>query len=309
MLLAASARPAPALATPFTFESSSSLAIPALGAATPFPSTITVAGMTATVIHVTVTLRKYSHSCPNDVDVLLVGPSGLGVLLMSDMGTGQTCLAATGATLTFDDDAATTAPYPPATGTYRPTVNTPGAGSDSSEDFAGAGGPAGPYYTELSNFNGVDPNGVWSLYVLDEQPGDGGSIADGWSLTLEDDTIAGYESTPAPGSEIDLGAALVGTATGASLSVSEAGTAALTITSAVLSGPDAGDFSVTPPTLTIPVGGAAQDLLITCTPSAGGTRTATLTVNHNALGSPATYPLACTGLATRVMLPIVGAGE
>jgi hypothetical protein len=33
-------------------------------------------------------------------------------------------------------------------------------------------------------FNGLDPNGTWSLYVVDDFGGEIGSIAGGWSLTI-----------------------------------------------------------------------------------------------------------------------------
>jgi uncharacterized repeat protein (TIGR01451 family) len=41
-----------------------------------------------------------------------------------------------------------------------------------------------PSNTHLSVFNGGDPNGVWSLYVYDDTPGNNGSIANGWTLVL-----------------------------------------------------------------------------------------------------------------------------
>ena len=43
----------------------------------------------------------------------------------------------------------------------------------------------GPYASALGELSGVDPNGSWSLYVTDDFFLDGGSIADGWSLTFE----------------------------------------------------------------------------------------------------------------------------
>jgi len=36
----------------------------------------------------------------------------------------------------------------------------------------------------LAIFNSTEPNGDWSLYVFDHSPGDGGSIALGWSLSI-----------------------------------------------------------------------------------------------------------------------------
>src|SRR6202042_3033085 len=54
--------------------------------------------------------------------------------------------------------------------------------------------PAGPWgdpggsgtgATFASTFNGTNPNGTWSLYVITTQGGDGtGSIAGGWSLNI-----------------------------------------------------------------------------------------------------------------------------
>ncbi len=105
----------------------------------------------------------------------------------------------------------------------------------------------------------------------------------------------GYGSAPAPGSIIDVGTAAVGSPVSTTLAVSETGNAELQVAGHALSGANPGDFSVTPATLTLADGGAAQNLTVQCTPAAAGLRTATLTVNHNAPGSPATYTLTCTG--------------
>jgi hypothetical protein len=53
------------------------------------------------------------------------------------------------------------------------------------------------------------------------------------------------------------------------LTIRKTGNASLNITGHSLSGPDAADFSVSPATISIPDGGAAQALSIRCTP--GGT--------------------------------------
>ncbi|OQX12979.1 MAG: hypothetical protein BWK80_43220, partial [Desulfobacteraceae bacterium IS3] len=87
----------------------------------------------------------------------------------------------------------------------------------------------------------------------------------------------------------------MGVSVSKTLSIIETGNAELKVTSHALSGANTGDFSVTPKTLTIADGGAAQNLTVQCTPGAPGARTATLTVSHNAAGSPATYTLNCTG--------------
>ncbi len=44
--------------------------------------------------------------------------------------------------------------------------------------------PPGPYPASLAVFNGRLPNGLWSLYVIDDVAADSGAFADGWSLTI-----------------------------------------------------------------------------------------------------------------------------
>lgn len=105
----------------------------------------------------------------------------------------------------------------------------------------------------------------------------------------------GYDSDPEPGAVVTLGSVNVGASLSSTLSISETGNTELKVTSIALSGANAGDFSVTPATLSIPDGGEAQNLTVQCRPKASGVRTATLTLNHNAAGSPATYTLNCTG--------------
>lgn len=173
------------LGTPFTggtsASNSGSMTIPGTGTgaasgapANPYPSAINVAGITGTVTKVRVTINGFSHTFPADADILLVGPGGQTALLMSDVGGGTD---AVNATLTFDDAAApigTTV----VSGTFQPTNIGTG-------DLFPAPAPAGPYgNSALSVFNGVNPNGTWSLYVVDDAGIDAGSISGGWSLTF-----------------------------------------------------------------------------------------------------------------------------
>ena len=145
--------------------------------ATPYPSTITIAGASGTISRATVSLTKFSHTFPDDVDVLLVGPGGQKVILVSDAGGSQ---SVTNLFLTFDDSAATAAPDGPTltSGTFKPTDYEPG-------DAFPAPAPGGPYGTSLGIFNGTDPNGAWSLYVVDDTTGDVGVISGGWVLSLQ----------------------------------------------------------------------------------------------------------------------------
>ena len=104
--------------TPTTFTNSAAITINDASPATPYPSNITVAGLTGTITKVTAKLNGVSHTFPSDIDILLVGPGG-NLIIMSDVGDGT---AVSGITLTLDDAAAnsmTTAPL--VTGTFKPT--------------------------------------------------------------------------------------------------------------------------------------------------------------------------------------------
>jgi hypothetical protein len=116
----------------------------------------------------------------------------------------------------------------------------------------------------------------------------------------------GYASTPAPDSSINVGTTGVGSTVSATLTISETGDATLVVTPA-LSGADSADYGFAPATLTILAGGADQHLTIGCTPSVSRTLVATLTVAHNAAGSPAVYPLDCIGVVLNndIYLPLV----
>jgi hypothetical protein len=155
------------------------------GAAAPYPATLNVSGIISPVSKVTATLTSVAHTFPDDLDILLVGPGGQKVMLMSDAGGGT---GVSTATLTFDDAAAGTLPdtsFPSAGGIFRPTDFTPG-------DSLPGPAPSSPYGTALSAFSGVNPNGAWSLYVNDDAGGDSGGINGGWSvgLTLADQVCA-----------------------------------------------------------------------------------------------------------------------
>jgi len=147
-------------------------------AASPYPSTITVPTTAGTITKVTVQLKGLNHTQQNDLDILLVGPSGQTVVLMSDAGGNADT---SNADLTFDDAAlvslTTTAASIP-TGFYKPT------NIGANDDFS-APAPAGPYGTTLSVFNGTNPTGTWSLYIMDDRGGNTGTLSGGWNLSFE----------------------------------------------------------------------------------------------------------------------------
>lgn len=164
------------------------------GLANPYPSTILVNGLTGVVHKVTATLVGVSHTFADDLDVLLVGPGGETVFLMSDVG-GDTALSAV--TLTFDDDADVSLPNVGTilSGTYRPSTFE--AGSDIFPPPA----PLAPFGATLSAFSGINPNGLWALYIMDDLDGDVGSVSGGWRLNISTanpmtDLAAGVLSPP-----------------------------------------------------------------------------------------------------------------
>ena len=147
--------------------------------ATPYPSTITVAGEGSTLTDVNVVLNGVTHTFPDDIDVLLVGPTGLNAIIMSDVCGGPDLLGAFSVTL--DDGAPAAMPTAACPSTsYLPT-NAGTAGADAWP----APAPAVPSgMTALSTFNTTNPNGVWELFVVDDTAVDEGTIAMGWVLTM-----------------------------------------------------------------------------------------------------------------------------
>src|SRR6185436_18154900 len=78
------------------------------GQATPYPSHIFVSGLSGTISSVTVDLEGVTHGSLDDIDILLVGPLGQNLILVSD--AGGTGTGATNVSVTFDDAAATSLP-------------------------------------------------------------------------------------------------------------------------------------------------------------------------------------------------------
>lgn len=171
------------LATPLALAGShsntSTITINDADVATPYPSTIVVSGEGTTLTKVTVTLTNITHTFPDDFDVLLVGPTGLNAIIMSD-ACGQNPLGATNPiTLTFDDAAAAAVPDTPAcvSLTVRPANYVVG-------DFWPDPAPAPSGSVALSTFNTTNPNGTWELFIVDDEALDTGEVQGGWTLNI-----------------------------------------------------------------------------------------------------------------------------
>lgn len=158
-----------------TSSNASTVIITDNSTASPYPSSLVVSGLASNPVKVTVTLKGFTHSYPTDVNVLLVGPLGQKIVLMT-AAAGYTSV--NNLSVTFDDAATT-----------RLAGNTLQSQSYLPSDIATSytfpsPAPARPYSTSLSSLTNLNPNGTWKLYVTDSSPGDSGTISSGWSLAF-----------------------------------------------------------------------------------------------------------------------------
>ena len=179
------------------FSNSAPITIPGNTVASPYPSNITASGLGGVITKVTVALNGITHTSPSDIDVLLVGPSGQNAVIMSDVGSW-----ASDVNLVLDDAAAYPLPRPGGShlvsGTFQPTNRWEcGGGGPAIGDTFPAPAPATPGGSPLGTFIGTNPNGTWSLYVVDDGSG-GGSFSGGWAITVLTDACLGPTATPIP---------------------------------------------------------------------------------------------------------------
>ncbi len=144
--------------------------------ATPYPSVIPVSGLIGQIAEVQVTIFGITHQTPDDLDILLAGPMGTNIIILSDVGGNNPI---TNVTLIFDQTA-------PVLGDDDQIIS--GSISSNSNygfgDFPFGGSPA-DNTTTLSDFVGGNPNGDWKLYVYDDTQGPkGGAIEGGWQLSI-----------------------------------------------------------------------------------------------------------------------------
>ncbi|WP_108836643.1 VPLPA-CTERM sorting domain-containing protein [Tateyamaria sp. Alg231-49] len=163
-----------------TYTNSLNITVPGSdtdGPADPFPSTIDVTE-SGLIIGLTVDIFGLSHTYPDDVFLGLASPDGTTVILMND-ALGENGIV--NVDLTFDDAASSAIPNTGtivsgtySTGSYGPL---PGNLPADIPTFTAGG--------DLSDFVGLEANGTWSLFVLDDHIFDTGSISGGWALNIE----------------------------------------------------------------------------------------------------------------------------
>jgi hypothetical protein len=169
-----------------------------IGAAgTPYPSKLFVTGLAGTTQKITMDLRGFTHPVPEDVNLLLVSPTGQRFV---PFGSVAGIVGVSNIDLTLDDAAASLMPSTGALpgGTYRPSAFA-------SATFP-APAPAGPYQfaapqgsaTFISTFSGASPNGTWQLFAASQGAGTAGprQFGGGWCLNFTTSSDPATTTTP-----------------------------------------------------------------------------------------------------------------
>ncbi|MEX2238223.1 MAG: hypothetical protein WEB00_11880 [Dehalococcoidia bacterium] len=166
--------------------------IPIQGPATPYPAEFQVSGMASPIADVNLWVTSLTHGELDQLDVLLVNPAGRAVMVLSDAGGDY---AVSAASFLLDDEAIT----------FIPDNGPPPAGNQSVqpstflEEIEGpetlnSPAPPPPYFTDLSVFDGTNPNGTWKLYVYDDTGVDSGSMSAQLMLDIQCPTCLGFEA-------------------------------------------------------------------------------------------------------------------
>lgn len=145
----------------------------------PYPVGFSVSGMPATISAVKLKIFSLKPQDAfdtallqvvtgrfDDIGLLLVGPTGVKVKLMADVGGNNVG----DIDLNLDQSAGAMpdgGPLP--SGTYRPTVGTNDVSRTAFPANFLAPAPANPYGTTLNDFIGTNPNGNWTLYFMTDR--------------------------------------------------------------------------------------------------------------------------------------------
>ena len=205
MVAAVALAPSSASAATVSFRNSAEIAVPDAGTASKYPSTVNVDNLRGPVTDVQVTLNGLSHTRPRDLDVLLVAPNGSRSVLMSDVcGDGDL----SNRTFTFHSNGG----LPDMGDAECPNPNYADSNRGIPDNWPGVILGGGD---ELANWHKKVIQGAWKLYVVDDEAGDSGTIARGWSLTLTTgpvDVLIPAEGASGPASPYPATVPFTGTA-------------------------------------------------------------------------------------------------
>ena len=176
------------------------------GPATPYPSSITVSGLTGTVTDVNVSILDFTtfpdtggFHWAEDTDLLVSAPNGANVTLMSDAGGDNDTSSGpvNAADITFDTQAANQLPADSllTSGTFRPVDDDDDVAEQipNNVDTWPAPAPAPSGSTSLNTFNGIGPNGTWNLWSVEDMNQGHNDIVGGWCIDIL--TTGGSTST------------------------------------------------------------------------------------------------------------------
>ena len=231
-------------------------------------STINATGFTNNIASVTVNIPNIDHTWYDDLDIMLISPTGQRIILMSDCG-GDNNPSNNNRNYVFIQGgiALSDGAQPTASGNVSPT------------NFAADTWPDGaPTITLMNQFIG-NPNGNWTLRVIDDAAGDTGCLINGWSITITEVLAPTITSLGAASGCVGSSLVINGTNLTGATAVTIGGTAA-TIT------------GNTATTVTVTVGTGTTGTIQVTTPGGSATSAATFTVNP--------LPAAITGGATTV---------
>lgn len=179
----------------------STITIPDAGLTNPYHLKRTVTGLSGTITDLNVRINNLTHTFPDDLEALLVSPSGEKVILFADAGGGTNV---SNLTFTLDDSAGAAIP------------NSVGLSAQSylPASYGGfeslvAPAPSGPYASTLATFNGINPNGGWQLFLGDDLAQDSGTLG-GFTLiiTTTENSATEFTTTSVTVSAVSDGSAL-----------------------------------------------------------------------------------------------------
>jgi subtilisin-like proprotein convertase family protein len=154
------------------------------GIASPYPSEKTFNTPDGQVIDdLNLNINGFNHSFPRDVDMMLQGPTGETVMVMSDECSGDDI--ADSRPFTFDDEAPLGLTSDPASCNGPTVITKPSDRDDVPEngpENMPAPAPPRPYGSTMSVFDGL-PGGTFRLFINDATTGDTGFIS-GWNVTM-----------------------------------------------------------------------------------------------------------------------------
>ena len=246
-----------------------------------------------------VLIADYNHDKRTDVAVDVEGPtSGVVSFLNISQPPGPdfqiTASAPSPVTVAPGSSATSTVTLTPIGGfAGGVTLSCSGLPSASNCGFAPSSLPTGSGTSKLTiTTAAATPVGTYPVLIM----GTSSSITHERVITLTVAASAGATTVTVAPTALTFGQEPIGTASAAqSLQLTNSGSAALTISGVAIAGPNAGDFAQTNTCGASLAAAANCQISVTFTPTGMGGRSASISINDNATGSPQVVALTGTG--------------